>query len=173
MPQYSTLNSSRFTCQCTKHFGGRQCQNCAKGYTGHMCQTPIRSCKDYKDGGESGKIYKVFSESMKLYPVLCDFDKDRAWTLIQSFKLENHGFYKASFASNRPNNISTPNFEGYRLSKKKMLTVAQNSSKWRITCDYRPGEKISYTDYVETSLEKLDLVTFNGNRYGMSSGNNK
>jgi hypothetical protein len=48
-----------------------------------------------------------------------------------------------------------------------MQAVAQDSSKWRITCNYKSGEpeeKISYIDYVETSLEKLDFLTFNGNR---------
>ncbi len=164
VPQYSAVNASRFTCQCTKYYRGKQCQDCAEGYTGHLCQTPVKSCRGYKNGSRIAKIYKIFDQNMNLYPVFCDFDKDRAWTLIQSYKFENHDHFKSSFVSNKPNRTNAPNFKSYRMSKFRMGKVAQDSSKWRITCDYESGKKISYTDYVETSLKKLDILTFNGNR---------
>ena len=101
---------------------------------------------------------------MNIFSVLCDFDKDRAWTLIQSYKFANHDYFKSSFVSNKPNRTNSPNAQSYRMTKARMQAVAQDSSKWRITCNYKPGEKISYTDYVETTLEKLDILTFNGNK---------
>jgi hypothetical protein len=180
VPQYSTPNSSRFTCQCTKYFTGKQCQICAEGFTGkqchicaegftgHMCQTRIKSCSGYKNDGRSGEIYNIFDDDRNLFPVLCDFDKDRAWTLIQSYKFENRVDYKISFAKNKPQNEDSPSLVGHRMTTYRMQTIARNSTKWRITCDHRPGEKISYIDYVEASLEKIDLLTFNGNRYSIA-----
>ena len=153
VPQYSTVTTSRFTCQ-----------DCAEGYTGHLCQTPIKSCRGYKNGSQIAKIYKIFDDKTNLFSVLCDFDKDRAWTLIQSYKFANHDYFKSSFVSNKPNRTNSPNAQSYRMTKARMKAVAQDSSKWRITCNYEPGEKISYTDYVEITLEKLDILTFNGNK---------
>jgi hypothetical protein len=118
VPQYSTVTTSRFTCQ-----------DCAEGYTGHLCQTPIKSCRGYKNGSQIAKIYKIFDDKMNLFSVLCDFDKDRAWTLIQSYKFANHDYFKSSFVSNKPNrtNSPTPKVTEWRKPEwKRLLKIPAN-----------------------------------------------
>ena len=168
IPQYFTVNSSRFTCRCTKYYRGKKCQECAEGYTGHLCQTPIKSCRAYKNENEVVREYKIFDNNMKLFPVMCQYEKNRAWTLIHSFRFDNHERtgMKSSLASNAEleKREDDPNLQIYRMSKFRMQGVAEDSVKWRITCDYRKTNAISYTDYVEASLQNVNILTFNGNR---------
>ncbi|XP_028391273.1 uncharacterized protein LOC114516098 [Dendronephthya gigantea] len=164
VPQYSTVDKNRFTCKCTHYRGGERCEDCADGYTGHLCQTKARSCSGYKNSSRVGKIFKVFDKNDNLFSVFCDFDEERSWTLIQSFAFQERKRFKPSFVLDRIRNQDAPNFQAYRMSKARMQSVAKNCTKWRITCDFRQGEKISYIDYVETSLTNLDILTFNGNR---------
>ena len=168
IPQYFTVNSSRFTCRCTKYYRGKKCQECAEGYTGHLCQTPIKSCRGYKNENGVVREYKIFDNNMKLFPVMCQYEKNRAWTLIHSFRFDNHERtgMKSSLASNAEleKREDDPNLQIYRMSKFRMQGVAEDSVKWRITCDYRKTNAISYTDYVEASLQNVNILTFNGNR---------
>ena len=163
-PQYSSVNMSRFLCHCKERFTGDRCQHCMEGYTDHLCQTPIKSCRGYANGNRIAKEYKIFDKNMKLYPVMCDFDNALAWTLVQSFAFGNRSDFKSSFASNRLRSENSPNFAYYRLRKARMEEIAKDSSKWRITCDYIQGNEVSYTDYVQASLENVNILSFNGNR---------
>lgn len=163
LPPSSKYNASRYRCQCPDGFGGHRCHKCATGYTGPRCQQRIRSCKGYKETNHSSGKYYVFDADMKLFQVYCDFDKNSSlvWTLIQSHQLQFNPEFKRSFARNRPVNPNTPSWDQYRLTKPRMASIQQDSSKWRISCNYESSGTV-YRDYVRVSNAQVNILTFNG-----------
>ena len=139
-----------------------QC-NCPAGYSGDLCQYPVvKSCRGYINGSRVPGKYKVFDGNMNLFEVFCDFDTNStmAWTLIQSYQLQNNDQFKGhSFRLDHPVQENTPVWDSYRLSKSRMQSIQEDSSKWRMTCRY-DTDGVSYTDYVRGSNDKVDILKY-------------
>ena len=106
----------------------------------------------------------MVDDNMKLFEVFCDFDTSStmAWTLIQSYQLKDKDrFFDYSFVNNLPVNEDTPRWDLYRLSKSRMESIQQDSSKWRMTCRY-DTDGLSYTDYVRGSNHNINILTYSG-----------
>lgn len=151
-PSFEENISKRYSCICPV------------GYTGRRCERPIKSCRDYADVTRAPGRYRVFSDSMDLFEVFCDFDSDSsmAWTLIQSYSIKNVEHFRNSFYINEPTRkVPPPSWHAYRISKSKMQSIQRYSQKWRITCQY-DTEGVVYRDYIRTANDKIDILNFNG-----------
>ena len=137
---------------------------CRPGYKGKLCQDPIKSCRGYINGGRIAEKYKVLDDNMKLFEVFCDFDTNSkmAWTLIQSYQLQNNDQFKNQpFSVNFSVHEDTPTWDAYRLSKPRMKSIQRDSTKWRMTCRY-DTDGLNYTDYVRGSNDKINILTYDG-----------
>ncbi|CAB4010820.1 Dihydrolipoyllysine-residue acetyltransferase component 3 of pyruvate dehydrogenase complex [Paramuricea clavata] len=133
---------------------------CVPGYTGRYCQHVVKSCRRYSNSRTAGQ-YKVFDDNMNLFDVFCDFDSNSttAWTLVQSYQLQNYHKFMKSFNLDNPINENTPRWDFYSLSKSRMESIRNDSSKWRITCEY-DTEGVVYTDYMEGWNDIIDIMTY-------------
>lgn len=152
------LHSPRFQCDC------------APGYRGNRCEQPIKSCREYYNSSNTPAlgIYTIMDDVNKPFRVFCHFSPDRtianktiAWTLVQSFKLENKADFQEPFTVDHPKNSETPNWKFYRLSKSRMEFIQNSSSKWRMTCRFETDGLI-YTDYMEGLKSQLDILQYTG-----------
>lgn len=84
-----------------------------------------------------------------------------AWTLIQSFSLENVVHFKHQFQKDMPSNMFNPNWNSYRLSRLQMESIKVDSTKWRITCEFQQNKRVDYRDYIRASLQEVDILTLN------------
>ena len=73
-------------------------------------------------------IYHIVDSNGNPFPVRCHFKTDWSWTLIQSFENRSNLVGNISQAVNEDD----PNIVPYRLSHFRMVSIQQNSSKWRI-----------------------------------------
>ena len=135
--------------------------SCRPGYTGNRCQypPPIKSCRGYANGDRIPGKFEILDDNMKPFEVFCDFDKNSSmtWTLIQSYQLK----YKSEIIQqfyDKPINEDSPAFDLYRLSTSRMKSIQQDSSKWRITCQYDTDGTV-YTDYVRGSNDEINILT--------------
>ena len=134
---------------------------CNPGYRGPDCDQPIRSCRGYGNGSRISGNYTVLDVNHNTFQVFCDFDKNATitWTLIQSYSLHNNEIFKSSsFNEDSPHNQNNPSWSRYRLSKSRMESIQQDSTKWRATCRYET-DGVLYTDYLRVSKAELDILT--------------
>ena len=103
-------------------------------------------------------MYNVYDSKNKAFQVYCDLDSeiDYAWTLVQSFSLENVNEFK-TFGTDFPVNEDdeTINWESYRLSLFRMQSIVTVSTHLRATCNF-PDDGLVYTDYARAQLEGHD-----------------
>ena len=143
------ITKARFRCKCLP------------GYSGELCQYPVKSCQGYISGSRVPGKYKVFDANMNLFEVFCDFPANSsvAWTLIQSYQLDNQAnLQRRIYPEDYPVNQETPVWNVYRLSLSRMKSIQQDGSKWRITCRY-DTDGLNYIDYVQGSNKKIDILT--------------
>lgn len=140
----------RYTCACPKHYQGRRCE---------IFHPHVSSCQAYmklKPGSHSG-VYDL-NDTFQTY---CDFDSEagKAWTLIESFSLANKALYQNQpFYHNFTQNERNFNWSSFRLSNQTMVNIRDNSTHWRVTCNFPSG--LSFTDYARASLLDTDILTF-------------
>ena len=99
---------------------------------------------------------------MNLLEVFCDFDSNstNTWTLVQSFKLQNKNSFKnRPFTIDFPVNSISSGWDAYRLSKLRMQSIQEDSSKFRVTCNY-DTDGVVYRDYLQVANNQLDILTF-------------
>jgi hypothetical protein len=135
-----------------------KCQ-CLTGYTGRLCQHAIKSCRAYSNGPRVAGNYQVFDDNMKPCEVFCDFDLkfSKVWTLVSSYQLQNKANFNEAYFKDWPVNENTPRWDEYRLSKPRMQSVQNDSSKFRVTCKY-DTDGLNYTDYLEAKNEHIDVL---------------
>ena len=144
----------QYTCACPEHFQGKRCE---KFYP------QVKSCQAIwmtRPGPYSGVYNLVISEN-KTVKTYCDFSSETgtAWTLIESFSLSNKEFYKNKpFYHDFPRNENNFTWLDFRVSYQALVNIRDNSTHWRVTCDFPSG--LSYTDYARASLKDTDLLTF-------------
>ena len=136
--------------------------NCPPGYAGNLCQHKVKSCRGYNNGSRIPGIYKIFDDNTDLFDVFCDFDSNslNAWTLVQSYQLQNKSsFDDLSFTKDCSINANSPSWDAYRLSKFRMKSIQDDSSKFRMTCNY-DTDGVLYRDYLQVAKDKLNILTF-------------
>lgn len=128
-------------------------------------RTKTKSCLEaWKQGWRASGLYFMQGRSeCLLYEMLCDFSSEPgwAWTLVFSQSLQRRGedFAKRSFLWGGFKNQRNPNWERYRIGRSRMRIVKEQSSHWRITCDF-PTHGVDYRDYVRASFENLDPLKY-------------
>ena len=135
--------------------------NCLPGYTGNLCQNVAKSCRGYMNGTRAPGKYNVFDNSMKLYQVFCDFDLNSSitWTLVQSYELQNKNNFRQGYSTDSPVNENTIRWDSYRLSKPRMQAIQEDSTAFRMTCQYNT-DGVVYTDYLQASKIHVDILTY-------------
>ena len=136
--------------------------NCLPGYAGNLCQHRVKSCRGYNNGSRIPGIYKIFDDNMKLFDVFCDFDSNstNAWTLVQSFQLQDTGiFSQRPFTVNFSVNATFPRWDSYRLSRPRMQSIQEDCSKFRVTCNY-DTDGVVYRDYLQVANDQIDILTY-------------
>ncbi|XP_027049742.1 uncharacterized protein LOC113677175 [Pocillopora damicornis] len=140
----------QYTCACPRNYQGKRCE---------IFHPRVKSCQSYidlKPESESG-VYNL-NDTVQTY---CDFDSEagKVWTLIQSFSLENKAFYKREpFYFNFPRNETRFNWNDFRVSYQAMVNIRDNSTHWRVTCNFPSG--LDFTDYARATLQATDILTF-------------
>lgn len=141
----------RYTCACPEHYHGKRCE---------IFYPRVKSCQAYlklKPGSQSG-VYNL-NETTQTY---CDFESGqsgKAWTLIESFSQKYKAFYKRKpFYYDFPRNENTFSWNDFRVSYQTMVNIRDNSTHWRVTCDFPSG--LTFTDYARASLKDTDILTF-------------
>ena len=85
-----------------------------------------------------------------------------AWTLIMSYRVASKAMLDTKqFYIDHPVNDKTPNWNAYRLSKSRMMSIHTQSSHWRATCSYNT-DGVVLTDYIRSSFVNVDPLTING-----------
>lgn len=160
----SSNREKRFGCKCPDGYVGDRCEimQCQPGYTGKHCEHPIRSCRSYSTGTRTSRKYTVLDADMKPPKVYCDLDSNSTitWTLIQSYQLRNKLQFKQPLSADSPQNPDNPSWAQYRLSKRRMESIQQDSTKWRITCRYDTDGAVK-TDYVRVSNAEVNIIKLN------------
>ena len=136
--------------------------SCPGGYAGDLCQHRIKSCRGYNSGSRTPGIYKIFDDNTDPFYVFCDFDLNstNAWTLVQSYQLQyQSSFEYLPFTKDLSINATSPRWDVYRLSKLRMKSIQEDSSKFRMTCNY-DTEGVVYRDYLQVATDQLDILTF-------------
>ena len=135
---------------------------CPPGYSGKLCENPIKSCRGYANGSRVPGKYHILDGDMTTFEVFCDFDTRSAttWTLIQSYQLQNNPEFKRHpLTEDNAVRQDTPVWDSYRLSKSRIESIQDDSSKWRMTCRY-DSDGLNYTDYVQGSKDELNILTY-------------
>ena len=142
------------------------CQ-CLKGYTGKLCEIPVRGCQDYLRANESASsgLYQLWLGEPPMSPktVYCYFDHNikEAWTLVMSYSYSHKSsMNNLPFLKDKPINEETPVFKYYRASLASMKYLRKVSTFWRATCNHetKPRED----DFMQCLFTTLDIMTFNG-----------
>ena len=157
----------RFRCKCPDGYGGERCEvehECVPGYTGENCDQLIRSCRGYRNGYRVSGKYTVFDVDMNPFEVFCDFDRDSflTWKLVQSYRRDSSKQYSFIFPlfNDTPVNQNEPSWFKYRLSKSRMESIQQDSTKWRITCRYNT-DGVVLRDYARGAKTEMNILAFN------------
>ncbi|XP_046863867.1 uncharacterized protein LOC124457719 [Xenia sp. Carnegie-2017] len=150
--------NNRGKCELSKPSSRRRAScNCDDGYVGDRCQTMARSCRSYR--GQQNGQYKIFTPDEQLISVYCHFDGHRAWTLVQSFSLENSINYENKpYYKNFPRNVTSPSWKDYRLSLETMIGIKEDKNdRWRITCNYT-SINWNVGDRLEATYKNIELL---------------
>ena len=141
----------RFTCECPD------------GYYGGNCDLPITSCQGYAHSSAKSGKYKIVDFNKAVYEVYCHFGSDGVWTLVQSYNLANGSSgskFQEFLKPLRESHLVSENaqtWNGYRLSKKRMKSIKENSSVLMFTCDYEKQHEIKTFDFVQVDFEKIQI----------------
>ena len=79
--------------------------------------------------------------------------------MSQSFGRRNKNFATTSFQEVATRKQHTPNWEEYRIRKGRLWKVKEQSSHWRVTCDFSTFG-VDYKDYARASFKNLNPLTY-------------
>ena len=86
-------------------------------------------------------------------------ERNSAWTLVLSYSYGNVSNFRKSLTESFSVDVDNPNWNHYRLPRKKMKTVMEISTHWRITCSF-PVFGVDYIDYLRASFIDFDPLGF-------------
>lgn len=107
----------------------------------------------------------MITDQGKTLTLFCDLCSEHgsAWTLVTSFSKKNRvmeEFLTTPLSVDASLNEVIPNWNSYRLSRKHMLEISQESTHWRFTCSY-PDYNVDYRDYARASLDAMNPLVYN------------
>ena len=141
-----------------------QCK-CTAAFLGDLCATQAKSCLDHFRFNRSATpgFYGILDSGREAFTVFCDFNstENTAWTLITSYAFKNYAalYRDKPFYTSHSVNESLPNWDAYRLSKTRMISIQSQSSKWRATCNYNT-DGVIFTDYIQSTFDHVDPITY-------------
>ena len=106
--------------------------------------------------------YKIFDDRMNLFDVFCHFDLNstNTWTLVQSYQLQKiDSFRRLPFTLDFSINAKSPRWDAYRLSKFRMESIQEDSTKFRMTCNY-DSDGVVYRDYLQVAKGQFNILTY-------------
>lgn len=166
----SQNDKKRFRCKCPDGYHGDRCEIklCLPGYTGETCENHVTSCRDYAKGHRMNRTqgnYTLFDANTNTtYDVYCNFDDTSAmaWTLVRSYSRDNKHLQVSPFTKNTPVNEETPNWVSYSLSKSRIQSILQDSTKWRTTCNFElyVSSKQTSMDYIQANIATINILTY-------------
>ena len=159
--EHCSTPKKKFTCTCPAMATGKVCEN-----------RIYYSCMNVLQMSENGNIpangrYRLTSPQGSSFEIYCAFvAPNQAWTLIESFSLENKGFTAAiafhqSFAGR---NKFSVNWDDYRLTRTLLRHFRTNATMFRSTCDF-PNRSSLTPDYLFGYLKDTDVINM-GNSDG-------
>ena len=103
-------------------------------------------------------MYKVVDSGNSVYEVYCHFDSDAAWTLVQSYSFANRSLdqIKKPLYDDAPVSEDDLTWSGYRLKKRRMSSIKDDSTFIQFTCEYEKNLGIKMSDYVQIPLWKIN-----------------
>ena len=127
-----------------------------------------RSCLDYlKQGILKNGFYLLYDDDDQLYTAFCDLSSEpgTAWTLVTSWVSTNYKdlpyFNYRAFNEDAPINEDNPNFEIYRQTLNRMISLRTLSTHWRATCDFK-RTALDYRDYLRGKFSDFDIIYYDG-----------
>ncbi|XP_028406265.1 uncharacterized protein LOC114528752 [Dendronephthya gigantea] len=151
------------TCSPTDDIQDRFTCACASGYGGKNCEARITSCRGYANGSRIPGIYNILDSANVSYKVFCDFEKDSnlSWTLVQSYSIEEKAYFQKPFFNDLSRNAESPeNWHSYRISMPRMQSIQNDSTKWRITCEFDKNKTVNKTDFLLGAKKDVDILTY-------------
>jgi len=145
----------KFECQCPPNFMGKYCE---RNLTYSAC---LDIAKNSNQLPKSGVYEIVRSDNGIIFPVYCTFELNKAWTLIESFSLDNiNKFQNLTFNTHGFSNIKPPFWENYRIGIWRIKYVHSKSTLFAATCDFpkRTGRSL-IPDFLLGSLKDVDFIT--------------
>ena len=120
-----------------------------------------------KKGYKANGYYQINNNGNSFQTVYCDMESEpgSAWTLVESFAFKNKAlpaFSKRVLKIDAPVLPKTPNWNVYRMPLTQMNNVKQQSTHWRITCDFQAKPADIYRDYALASFTNFDVMNFEG-----------
>ena len=96
-----------------------------------------RSCLDYLNQGIfRNDFYPLYDDDDQLYMAFCDLSSEpgTAWTLVMSWVSAIYRdlpyFNYRAFNEDAPINEDNPNFEIYRQTLDRMISIREHSTHW-------------------------------------------
>ena len=126
-----------------------------------------RSCLDLmRSGAQASSFYYIRDSRNNPIRVFCDLASEPgwAWTLVMSQSFRNRKIKQLArvpLYRDAPLNVSSPNWDEYRLSLQQMNELRAVSSHWRVTCNF-PTEVFDYRDYARGNFSRVNLLSFDG-----------
>lgn len=125
---------------------------------------------DYlKRGILKSGFYLLYDNDDQLYTAFCDLlsEPGSAWTLVVSWvtaKYKELPYFKnKAFTEDAPINEDSPNFQIYRQTFDRMISIQEHSTHWRATCNvYQYTTRIDYQDYLRGKFSDFDIMYFTG-----------
>ena len=156
--QCPSSSTKRYRCVCPQHLPTR----------GERCELVPKSCRTIYDANPTSQsgVYTLFDDLNQSFPAYCDFNlhDGKVWTLVQSFSLANilPDYRYQPLSADHPRNTENPeNWQDYRLAKARFRSIQQNSTHFRITCNYDTQSIKDMVDYVRLKTSVVDFLIHN------------
>ena len=83
-----------------------------------------------------------------------------------SYTLGNNAHYSDQpLRNDNPRNENEANWEDYRLSKSRMLIIQNETTHWRMTCNYNTQSIADKIDYLRVNNAMLEMLNYDSNDY--------
>ena len=122
------------------------------------------SCHEAHTAGVTASgIYLLYNPELVPFSAYCDFANSEsagaAWTLIESFSLDNKGAHNISFyaASSSINQKQPTNWATFRFAQRRAVRIAEYSTHWRATCNFEQRGTV-YQDYIRANLTENNIL---------------
>ena len=149
--------------------GRRYRCKCQPGFTGENCQHTPKSCRNLYSSDPtlpSGK-YTLYDGTDTSFKAYCDFtiESGKVWTLVMSYTFGNNpNYWRKPLFDDNARNENEANWVDYRLSKARMATIQNDTTHWRITCNYDTKSITDGIDYLRVKNTVVNMLTYDADQ---------